>query len=120
MAQHDDGSIIVLDKFIQATRDSGYKGTVSALSELIDNSLQAGAKHVWIKVVADAANGTNITISVLDDGSGMDKRTLRHALRFGGSSRFDDRSGLGRYGMGLPNSSLSQARRLDVWSWRNK
>src|SRR5690348_1845911 len=39
-------------------------------------------------------------------------------LRFGGSSRFNDRSGLGRYGMGLPNSSFSQARRVDVYSWQ--
>jgi hypothetical protein len=120
MPQQDDGSIIVLDKFIQATRDSGYKGTVSALSELVDNSLQAGAKHVWITVAADGGDEHPITISVLDDGTGMDKRTLRQALRFGGSSRFDDRNGLGRYGMGLPNSSLSQARRVEVFSWRSK
>jgi hypothetical protein len=57
-------------------------------------------------------------VSVLDDGCGMDKKVLRQALRFGGSSRFNDRSGLGRYGMGLPNSSLSQARRVEVYSWR--
>jgi hypothetical protein len=47
----------------------------------------------------------------------MDRDTLRQALRFGGSSRFNDRSGLGRYGMGLPNASLSQARCLEVFSW---
>lgn len=120
MAAQDDASIVVLDKFIQATRDSGYKGTVSALSELVDNSLQAGAKNVWITVAGDGGGDHPITISVLDDGSGMDKRTLRQALRFGGSSRFDDRSGLGRFGMGLPNSSLSQARRVDVFSWRSR
>lgn len=120
MSQQNDTSIIVLDKFIQATRDSGYKGTVSALSELVDNSVQAGAKNVWITIVSDGGEQHPITISVLDDGSGMDKRTLRQALRFGGSSRFDDRSGLGRYGMGLPNSSLSQARRVEVFSWCHK
>jgi hypothetical protein len=50
----------------------------------------------------------------------MDKKTLRQALRFGGSSRFNDRAGLGRYGMGLPNSSLSQARRVEVYSWQTR
>jgi hypothetical protein len=120
MVQQNDASIIVLDKFIQATRDSGYKGTVSALSELVDNSVQAGAKNVWITIASDGGEQHPITISVLDDGSGMDKRTLRQALRFGGSSRFDDRSGLGRYGMGLPNSSLSQARKVEVFSWCHK
>src|SRR5207245_11012238 len=47
----------------------------------------------------------------------MDDAVLRQALRFGGSTLFGDRKGLGRYGMGLPNSSLSQARRLDVCTW---
>jgi hypothetical protein len=37
MARADDGSIIVINKFIQATRDSGYRGTASALAELADN-----------------------------------------------------------------------------------
>jgi hypothetical protein len=113
----EDASIIVLDKFIQATRDSGYKGTVSALAELVDNSLQAGAKHVWITIAPTGDNTHPVSISVLDDGTGMDRATLRQALRFGGSSRFNDRAGLGRYGMGLPNSSLSQARRVDVYTW---
>lgn len=113
----EDSSIIVLDKFIQATRDSGYKGTTSALSELVDNSLQANAKHVWVTIKSTGDEKYPITISVLDDGCGMDRATLQQALRFGGSSRFNDRNGLGRYGMGLPNSSLSQARRVEVFSW---
>ena len=47
--------------------------------------------------------------------AGMDPFTLRQALRFGGSTRFGDRSGLGQYGMGLPGASLSQARRVTVY-----
>ena len=50
----------------------------------------------------------------------MDAVKLRMALRFGGSTRFDDRQGLGRYGMGLPNSSLSQAKRVTVHSWASQ
>src|SRR6185436_12799636 len=42
---------------------------------------------------------------------------LKLALQFGGSTRFNSRNGAGRYGMGLPNSSLSRARRVDVYSW---
>ena len=61
---------------------------------------------------------SSIVVSVLDDGCGMEPFTLRQALRFGGSTRFDDRAGLGRYGMGLPNSSLSQARRVSVYTWQ--
>jgi anti-sigma regulatory factor (Ser/Thr protein kinase) len=119
--KQQDWSIIALDKFIQATRDSGYKGTASAISELVDNAIQAEAKHIAISVVAKASeNGDDraIEISVLDNGCGMDPFTLRQALRFGGSTRFGDRRGLGRYGMGLPNASLSQARRVTVYTWQ--
>ncbi len=115
-----DCSIIALDKFIQATRDSGYKGTASAISELVDNAIQAGATRIAISVAAKASDDEekSIEVSVLDNGCGMDATTLRQALRFGGSTRFGDRGGLGRYGMGLPNASLSQARRVTVYTWQ--
>lgn len=113
-----DNSIIALDKFIQSTRDSGYKSTASAVSELVDNALQANAKTIHILVEPDDLREAELKIAVVDDGSGMDKRTLVQAMRFGGSSRFNDRGGLGRFGMGLPNSSLSQSLRVDVYTWR--
>lgn len=120
-ARREDCSIIALDKFIQATRDSGYKGTASAISELVDNSIQAGATRIAISVEARAGGDEEkaIEVSVLDNGCGMDPGTLRQALRFGGSTRFGDRRGLGRYGMGLPNASLSQARRVTVYTWQS-
>lgn len=117
----EDYTIVALDKFIQATRDSGYKGTASAVAELIDNSLQAGATEIAVSITVDEnADEHPLILSVVDNGSGMDARTLRTALRFGGSSRFNDRSGLGRYGMGLPNSSLSQAKRVTVHTWQSR
>src|SRR3989344_3676970 len=95
-----DCSIIAVDKFIQATRDSGYKGTASAISELVDNAIQARASEISISVaVVTGEDERQIEVSVLDNGCGMDPFTLRQALRFGGSSRFGDRKGLGRYGM---------------------
>ena len=120
MARDEEASIIVLEKFVQATRDSGYKGTTSAISEIVDNSLQAGAKNIWITISTSDDDRHPVSLAVLDDGCGMDRKTLRQALRFGGSSRFNDRAGMGRFGMGLPNSSLSQARRLEVFSWQKK
>lgn len=117
----EDYSIVALDKFIQATRDSGYKGTSSAVAEIIDNALQAGASEIAVSITVDEMKDEHpLVLSVIDNGSGMDAQTLRTALRFGGSSRFNDRSGLGRYGMGLPNSSLSQAKRVTVHTWRSR
>ena len=111
-------SIVAVDKFIQATRDSGYKGTANAVAEIVDNSIQAGAKLIEVFIFKDEEEPDHpLELCVCDDGSGMDPFTLRQALRFGGSSRFNDREGLGRYGMGLPNSSLSQARTVRVFSW---
>lgn len=104
-------------RFLQATRDSGYRNIASALSELVDNSLQAGATEVDIFIQEEVQTGH--VVAVLDNGCGMNRKQLSSALQFGGSDRFDDRSGLGRFGMGLPNSSLSQARRVDVYSWHS-
>ena len=113
-------SIVALDRFILATRDSGYKGTPSAIAELVDNSLQAGARRIEIVITSDSGEPRwPLTVSVADDGVGMSHSTLCQALRFGGSARFNDRRGLGRFGMGLPNSSLSQARRVEVITWQS-
>lgn len=113
-----DTSIIALDRFIQSTRDSGYKGTVSAIAELVDNALEASARRIEIHV-RKSADGDDFEVAILDDGVGMDADTLTEALRFGGTTRFNSRKGLGRFGMGLPNASLSQARRVDVFTWQN-
>jgi hypothetical protein len=112
-----DTSIIALDRFIQSTRDSGYKGTVSAIAELVDNALEASARRIDIHVRKSPA-GDDFEVAVMDDGIGMDAETLTEALRFGGTTRFNSRKGMGRFGMGLPNASLSQARRVDVFTWQ--
>jgi hypothetical protein len=101
--------------FVLATRDTGYRTTAAALAELIDNSVQAGATTV--RVVVDDSPESGLSVAILDNGCGMDAAVLRTALQFGGTTRFNDRSGPGRYGMGLPNSSVSQARRVEVYSW---
>lgn len=106
--------LVVPQNFIQATRDSGYKSLGSAIAELIDNSFEANAQHVIVSFAKDHTNEVSVTIA--DDGCGMDATTLQHSLRFGWSSRFNQRCSHGRYGMGLPNASLSHARRVEVWS----
>jgi len=114
----DHPSVIDLPNFIQATRDSGYRSTASAIAELVDNSLEAGATRVFISVRPDPRPDRDTPIvDVTDNGAGMSRKTLRESLRFGGSSRFGARHGLGRFGMGLPNASLSQSRRVEVVSW---
>lgn len=108
---------------IKAMRDNGYANAAYAIAELIDNSLQAGATQVELlcretrTMVSQRERWTIDDLAVLDNGSGMDADTLRKALQFGNGTRLDDRSGIGRFGMGLPSASISQCTRVDVWSW---
>ena len=103
--------------FAEATRESGYKSTAHALAELVDNSIQAKASEIHI-VFEDQTDATDIVAYLFDNGVGMDAETLEVALQFGGSTRFNKRDGIGRFGMGLPNASVSQCRRLEVYSKR--
>lgn len=123
-----DFTVVRQDQFIKATRDSGYKGTDSALSELVDNSIQAGASRVAVKMIAVEQESTGrgrrsmprvVEVGIADNGRGMNATLLRRAVRFGDSDRFNDRLGLGRFGMGLPNASVSQCQRFEVYSWQN-
>lgn len=114
--QSDD--LVVSSNFVRAVRESGYLSLATALSELVDNSLQASATRVSITLCRDGTAALP-EIMVEDNGVGMSKAQLELCLRFGGSSRFDARQSFGRFGMGLPAASLSQARRVEVSAWRN-
>ena len=61
-------------------------------------------------------------IAVYDNACGMDPKTLRDALQFGNGTRLsrDKQKGIGKFGMGLPNASISQCSKLEVWSWRDR
>lgn len=114
-------SIIQVPNFIVATRDSGYKSTASALAEIVDNSIESGATKVHIQINRNRdQTEEEYELAITDNGAGMDESELGLALQFGGSTRFNSRSQLGRYGMGLPNSSLSQCKRVEVLTWKNK
>jgi len=125
MTYDAEPQIIPSELAIVAMRDSGYKNTAYAIAELIDNSQQAGASEIEVicleteKLVEERRRSRIDRLAVVDNGEGMDAATLRMALQFGNGTRLNDRSGIGRFGMGLPNASISQAGRVDVWSWKN-
>ena len=111
-----DAQLIPPHLAITAMRDSGYKNTAYALAELIDNSVQANASMIEVlciekrELVRQREVSRLWKIAVLDNGSGMDDKTLRMALQFGNGTRLNDRSGIGRFGMGaFQNASISQA-----------
>ncbi|MBB1411648.1 ATP-binding protein [Pseudoalteromonas sp. SG44-17] len=110
---------------IDSLRDNGYKNSAYALAELIDNSLQAEATRVELGFIeskkdtgAKRATYTVDEITLWDNGLGMLPEVLRTAMQFGGGHHRNEAEGMGKFGMGLPNSSISQCKRVDVWSWR--
>ena len=99
---------------IESLRDLGYSmGT--ALADLVDNSITAGAKSVQI---FSNPSLDDPMIGILDDGAGMSESVLFEAMRLGTHSPLEvrDRSDLGRFGLGLKTASFSQCRKLSVVS----
>lgn len=114
---------------IKAMRSNGFKSTDTAIAELIDNSIQAGLKHstkvsldvICVEETNPSGKGSRITdIYVLDDAGGMHPTLMRRAVQFGQGTNLDveHQKGMGKFGMGLPNSSISQCKRLEVYSWQ--
>lgn len=92
-------------------RDIGYNFP-TAVADLVDNSISAGATRVGVELVFEPDNSY---VLIWDDGKGMTPNALLEALRFG--SRRDYRQNeLGRFGLGLKTGSFSQCRRLTVVS----
>ena len=124
-AQRLKSEIIPPELAVRAMRDSGYRNTAYALAELIDNSVQAKASSVDVicleeyELINERERRRMRAIGVLDNGEGMTPDVLGLALQFGNGTHLTDRSGIGRFGMGLPNSSISQCRRVEVWTWQN-
>lgn len=92
-------------------RDVGYSFE-SAVADIVDNSITSGAEQVSINIVFE---GKDSFVAISDDGRGMSGETLNEAMRFGSRRNYGD-SDLGRYGLGLKTASLSQCRRIEVFS----
>ena len=115
----------IIDAYLglNALRQAGYRSTATAVAELVDNSIEAGADKIDIIALSEdvfLSNRTSsqvTTIAVLDNGDGMNEETLASCLSMGWGTRLETRDGLGRFGFGLKGSSISQARRVEVYSW---
>lgn len=99
---------------IESLRAFGYSPE-TAIADLIDNSLFAGARNIDITFYWD---GPGSWVSIRDDGHGMDEPTLVEAMRPGSRNPLEPREpgDLGRFGLGLKSASFSQCRRLTVRS----
>ncbi len=98
----------------ESLRAFGYEPP-TALADLVDNSITAGARNVWIDF--HWAGETSV-VSVTDDGAGMTAEALVAAMRPGSQNPLANRAphDLGRFGLGLKTASFSQCRRVTVRS----
>ncbi|MDE0065979.1 MAG: ATP-binding protein, partial [Acidimicrobiaceae bacterium] len=94
----------------ETLRDTGHDFN-TALADLIDNCIVAGATEV--KITARFNEG-DPWIRIADNGRGMAPDVLNEALRFGSEVEEYAADDLGKFGIGLKTASHSQCRRLTV------
>jgi hypothetical protein len=99
---------------IETFRAIGYN-IETAIADIIDNSISANAKNVWINF---EWKGSETWLSIKDDGTGMNNEELIQAMRPGSKNPLTERNSkdLGRFGLGLKTASFSQCRKLTVIS----
>lgn len=101
---------------VESTRSIGYSFE-SAIADIIDNSIGAGADRVDVGFSVRPEEW----LYILDNGCGMTKDELINAMRYGSQSPDEERNvhDLGRFGLGMKTASISQCRKLTVISKRN-
>ncbi len=109
---------------VLSQRRSGYRTSAKAAREIVDNAIEAGAKNVWVafdrpvdtsRAKHERKNAVS-AIAFIDDGPGMTPKMARYSLTWGGGTHHEDPVKIGRFGFGLPNSSINQTRRVEVYS----
>lgn len=115
--------LLELKTAYRSLRDSGFDFP-TAIGELIDNAVQANATRIDIlptfevQTPEGAERGTSVItqVAVIDNGDGMDKNTLNGCPQLGYSTRYNNRRGLGRFGVGATLAAISQCKRITICS----
>ncbi len=115
--QSDENDVIgtkVLDPDPGLVKSLGaHHSLESAIADLVDNSVDAGARTVLVRFVVDGSRPTGLLI--VDNGRGMDDSRIDDAMRLGRQRDYAPGS-QGFYGLGLKAASFSHADTLTVWS----
>ena len=111
-------SPVHVGRALESLRNSNFD-TVSAMGEVIDNSLEAEAKNIRIAITKKEIRKDRsdlIEVAFGDDGVGMDKDLLHKCLQLGFSERYNERKGIGRFGVGMTLGAVTQCTRIEVYS----
>lgn len=102
---------------MKSMRSIGYSFS-TAIADVIDNSISADAKNIFLTTPISDNPDDILYVSILDDGCGMNDDELFKAMTYGTPREYSDKD-LGRFGLGLKSASLSQCRVLIVCSKTN-
>ena len=93
----------------------GYR-LEQVVADLVDNSIDAGANQIQIAFAEEEYIGKQSHyLIVSDDGKGIAEDALSSIMDFGATRVYDELD-LGKFGVGLKSSSLSQAQEITVLS----
>ena len=99
-------------------------GTLGAIGEIVDNSLQHSDNDVNIEVAFVQSNERVEHIIISDDGYGIGEADgqliIDKCLWFGAGDNFGATQGIGKFGIGLPFACCSQSSYYEVISWTSK
>jgi hypothetical protein len=89
----------------------------NALAELVDNSIDAHAKNVLIRI--EREKGQLHRLLIVDDGDGIKPELFDDAMRFAKSRKYKH-GDTGMYGIGMKAASLAMCREMTVLSKTGK
>lgn len=101
-------------RMMRSLRDTGHI-FITAVADIIDNSIEFNATIVDIQV---EFNGANSWVRISDNGKGMNSKELKEAMRYG-SERDYGEDDLGKFGLGLNLASFNQCQKFSVASRNN-
>lgn len=92
----------------------------TAITDIIDNSVQAEANSIWIRaipIVASESRRENVrAYEIIDDGLGMNLEQMKEALKLGANDAHYAPNSLSKYGLGLKSAAFSQGEQLELIS----
>ena len=99
-----EGTFAILESFPYTLQE--------AISDIVDNSLDAGAKTVLVEV--NHANGEQYVV-IKDDGKGIAESEFIDVMGIGKRRKYSQED-LGAFGVGLKSAGLTHARNITIFS----
>ena len=105
---------------LESMRNSDFD-VYSAYGEVIDNAIQANATEIRVLIAFKPALAKHQRepiefVAFGDNGIGMEQEVLHRCLQLGYSTRYNDRSGIGRFGVGATLAAINQCQRVELYS----